>query len=154
MDDHSTDPQITRPDDLAGASLRELLDAWHAHVAPLVDARCRPPGGPLPAARLARHALDALAAGQALTDELMALRWVTVCDALRYGAPMRHVAGAMGLDVDEVAAGLRSWADGQHLHSDMSVTGRDEVYALAAGHLTPREIAKLDAQSAQRRSQR
>jgi hypothetical protein len=130
VSDLPTDPQITRPDDLAGASLRELLDAWHSHVAPLVDARCNI--GDLPAARLARHALAALAAGQALTDELMALRWVTVCDALRYGAPMRHVAGAMGLDVDEVAAGLRSWADGQHLHSGMPVTGRDEVYALAA----------------------
>lgn len=152
MSDLPTDPQITRPDDLAGASLRELLDAWHSHIAPLVDARYDI--GDLSSGRLARYALDALAAGQALTDELMAMRWVTAVDALTYGAPMRHVAGAMGLDVDEVTAGLRSWADGQHEHAGMTAAARDEMYALVAGHLTPREIAELDAQSAERRSQR
>jgi hypothetical protein len=34
------------------------------------------------------------------------------------------------MDADEVAARLRSWADGQHEHAGMSAAARDEVYAL------------------------
>lgn len=123
----------TRPADLAGASLRELLDAWNRHTARLVDARHGLGDPPLPAARLAGHGLDALAVGQALADHLMAARWVTAADALTYGATVEHTAAAMGLDVDEVAMGLRVWADGQHQHAGMSAAVRNEVYALLAG---------------------
>jgi hypothetical protein len=62
----------------------------------------------------------------------MAMRWVTAAETLTYGATVEHTAGAMGLDVDEVAIGLRMWADGQHQHAGMSVAARDEVYALLA----------------------
>jgi hypothetical protein len=58
---------------------------------------------------------------------------VTVAEALAYGAPLGHVAAAMGLEVDEVAVGLRSWADGQHEHGGMSAAARDEAYALLKG---------------------
>jgi hypothetical protein len=108
-------PPPVRPTDLTGVSLRELLDAWHLHTAPLV---------------YARHGLDALAAGQALTDQLMAMRWVTAAETLANSATLEHTAAAMGLDVDEVAVGLRMWADGQHQHAGMSAAARDEVYAL------------------------
>ena len=57
-------------------------------------------------------------------------RWVTAVDAIANGAQLEHVARAMGLDVDEVTAGLRSWADGQHDRCGMSAAARDDVYAL------------------------
>jgi hypothetical protein len=40
------------------------------------------------------------------------------------------VAAALGLGIDEVAAGLRSWTDGQHQHARMSASPRDGVHAL------------------------
>jgi hypothetical protein len=58
------------------------------------------------------------------------MRWVTVAEALAYGAPLADVAAAMGLEPVEVAAGLRSWADGQHQHAGLSAAGRDEIYGL------------------------
>jgi hypothetical protein len=36
----------------------------------------------------------------------------------------------MGLEPDEVAAGLGSWVDGQHQHGSLSAAARDEVRAL------------------------
>jgi transposase-like protein len=36
-----------------------------------------------------------------------------VRDALTHGATVAQVAEAMGLDVEEVRIGLRTWADGQ-----------------------------------------
>jgi hypothetical protein len=124
-----TRPDITRPADLAGASLRELLDAWHRHTARLVEAR-RGLGDPLPAARLARHGLDALALGQAIADQLMAMRWVTAVDSLAHGATADQVATAMGLDADEVAAKLQSWADGQLAYHLITAAQHDEALAL------------------------
>ena len=101
---------ITCPADLADASLRELLDAWHRHTARLVEARQGLPDA-LPPARIARHALDALAIGQAVVDRLSLMRWTAALDALANGATLEHTAVAMGLDVDEVFVGMRSWAD-------------------------------------------
>jgi hypothetical protein len=82
-----------------------------------------------------RPADSALACGQALADKLAGARWVTVVDALRFGAPLAHMAAAMGLEADEVVAGLRSWVRGQTEHAGMSSAARDEAYALieAAG---------------------
>ena len=60
----------------------------------------------------------------------MAMRWVTVAEALACGAPLAHVAAALGLEPDEVAAGLGSWVDGQHQHGSLSAAARDEVRAL------------------------
>lgn len=127
---------VTRPADLRNVSMRELLDAWHAHSGPLVNARHKL-GAPWPAGRLARSALDALAVGQALADQLTNTRWVTVADALEYGARLDMVAAAMGLDVDEVAAGLTSWADGQHREHLMTDDRHDAVLRrLAAARAT------------------
>jgi hypothetical protein len=106
-----------------------LLDAWHRHTARLVDAR-HGLGDPLPAARLARHGLDALALGQAIADQLMSMRWLAAVETLTYGATIEHIAAAMGLEVDELAAGLRCWADRQHQHAGMTAAARDDVYAL------------------------
>lgn len=129
-DQQYTPEGVTRPGDLHTVSLRELLDAWHSHIARLVDARHGLAHPPLPAGRLAHHALDALAVGEALAAGVLASRWVTVADALTNGATVAQVAEAMGLEVDEVVAGLRSWAHGQHRHGLMTDTARDEVLAL------------------------
>jgi hypothetical protein len=129
-------PDITRPADLAvGTAPSELLDSWHRHISALVNAR-HGIGDPLPAERIAHRALDALAVGQALAETVTRSRWITVVDALAHGAQLGHVATAMGLEVDEVAVGLRMWADGQHEHCGMSVAARDEVYALL-GEVAP-----------------
>jgi hypothetical protein len=66
----------------------------------------------------------------------MAMRWVTAVDALTYGATLKHTAAAIGLEVEELAVGLRTWADGQHQHAGMSAAARDEAYAL------PGEVAR------------
>lgn len=124
---------ITRPGDLSTSSARVLLERWHRHLGPVVDARCGI-GDPLPAERIARHALEVLATGEALAEAVTRSRWATAVDALAHGAQLDHVATAMGLEVDEIAAGLRSWADGQHEHCGMSAAARDEVYAYAAGY--------------------
>ncbi len=132
MHDPTTRPDVTRPADLAGASLRELLAGYEAHTTPLVKAR-HGLGEPEPVGRLRADALDVLVCGQALADYILAVRWVTVAEALAYSAPLGHVAAAMGLEPDEVATGLRSWADGQYEHTGMSAAVRDEIYALLDG---------------------
>jgi hypothetical protein len=66
------------------------------------------------------------------------MRWVTVAEALAYGSPVSHVAAALDLEIAEVTAGLRTWADGQHQHAGCSTAARDEVYALP-GH---REVGR------------
>jgi hypothetical protein len=130
--DPTTRPDITRPADLTGASLRELLAGYEAHTTPLVNAR-HGLGEPEPVGRLRADALDVLVCGQAIADYILAMRWVTVAESLAYGAPLGHVATAMGLEPDEVAAGLRSWADGQHQHAGMSAAARGEIYGLLDG---------------------
>lgn len=122
---------VTRPHDLDGVSLRELLDAWHRHTGALVDAR-HGLGDPQPATRLAGHALDALAVGESVASRLTNTRWATVVDALTYGATLDHAAAAMGLERDEVATGLRSWADGQLRERLMAPAQHDDVLALLA----------------------
>ncbi|MGH8965635.1 MAG: hypothetical protein ACRDXB_09955, partial [Actinomycetes bacterium] len=64
-------PPAPRPGDFTRVTLRELLDAWHQHTGRLVDARYGI-REPLPPADLARHALAALATGQAVADQLHA----------------------------------------------------------------------------------
>ncbi|MCW2899243.1 MAG: hypothetical protein JWO67_1508 [Streptosporangiaceae bacterium] len=131
MNDRTQDTPTT-PGDLAGASPRELLDAWHRHVSRLVEARHNLADPPLPVGRLVGHALDALAVGQALTDAISNTRWTTASEALARGAGVERVAAAMGLDVDEVLFGLRSWADGQLQHGGLTPAGYDELCALVA----------------------
>ena len=73
-------------------------------------------------------------------------------DALSYGAPVGDVATASGLTPPEVAAGLRSWADGQHQRAGMPAAERDEVYALVDGveveHAGPVDAAAVAADDA------
>jgi hypothetical protein len=135
-----------RPSDLDGVSLRELVESYRLHVGALVNAR-HGIGRPEPAGRLR---VSALAIAVAIVAQLAGDRWSNVVDALRFGAPLVDVAATMGLEVDEVAAGLRSWGDGQLEHCGMSAAARDEVYALAAGHFTAAEIAALDAEADRR----
>jgi hypothetical protein len=127
--DPTTPYNVTRPADFAGASLRELLAGYEAHTTPLVNAR-HGIGEPDPVGRLRSDALDVLACGQALANYILAMRWVAVAEGLAYGATLGHVAAAMGLEPDEVAAGLRSWADGQVRHGGITPADRDEVYSL------------------------
>ncbi len=100
------------PAALSGASLNELLTAWHGHIGALVDAR-HGIGTPRPGARLRVHALDAIATGQALVDAVNASRWTNALDALTHGATVDELAAAAGLDADEVTLGMRAWADEQ-----------------------------------------
>lgn len=118
-----------RPVDFALLSLRELLDLWHGHTA-VIFADRHQLADPLPVDQLAEHALEALAAGQALADQLNAMRWVGACEALAYGAPLDDVAAALNLEVDEVVIGLGSWADRQLRHGLMTPARHDEVLAL------------------------
>jgi hypothetical protein len=131
------DPIPTRPADPASTSLRDRLAGYESHLTPLVNTRLAG-GEPEQVGHLRADALDALVYGQALCNRLPAMRSVTVAEALSYGAAVSHVAAALGLEIDEVAAGLRSWADGQHKHASMTTAARDEVHAL----LDDREVGQ------------
>jgi hypothetical protein len=61
---------------------------------------------------------------------MTAIRWATAAEAPASAAPVAHVAAAFGRQIDEVAAGLHSWADRQHHHPSMSATARDVVHSL------------------------
>lgn len=121
-----------RPGDYLTATLKELLDLWHTHLTPLVNARYAI-GEPQPVDQLRDSALHLLATGEAMVDALQTTRWVTVAEALSYGAPLDAVAAAMGLDEDEIVFGLRSWADAQVDHGLMPGADRDQIYALVEG---------------------
>jgi hypothetical protein len=119
-----------RPGDIPHtASLHQVLDALHAHQGRLVDARHNI-GDPIPAGMLARHAVALLAVEHALADRVLAARWVTAGEALTYGATIKQVATAMDLTAVEVAAGLRSWADGQRRFGHFTHAEHDAVLAL------------------------
>jgi hypothetical protein len=120
----------TRPGDIPHtASLRQVLDALRLHQGRLVDAR-HGIGDPIPAEQLSRHAVALLAIEHALADRVLASRWVNVGDAVTYGATIDEVVTAMDLTVVEVAAGLRSWADGQRQFGHITDAEHDQVIAL------------------------
>jgi hypothetical protein len=120
----------TRPGEIPHtASLRQVLDALHLHQGRLVDAR-HGLGNPVPAEQLARHAVALLAIEHTLADRVLVSRWVTVAEALTYGATIDQVAAGMGLDVDEVRVGLAGWADGQHRFGHISDVEHEQVIAL------------------------
>jgi hypothetical protein len=123
----------TRPGDIPHtAPLRQVLDTLHLHQGRLVDAR-HGIGDPVPAEQLARHAVALLAIEPALANRVLISRWVTVAEALTYGATIDQVATGMGLDVDEVRVGLAGWADGQHRFGHITDAERDAVLALLDG---------------------
>ena len=72
------------------------------------------------------------ALGQAVVDTFGNERWPLVRRALTFGADTGEVAAALGLDVDEVAAGLVSWAWREHAAGRLDTGGYDAVVALAA----------------------
>ena len=122
----------TRPADVPeAATVRELLDAYHWHLALAVggrSARSAPDG------LHARHAVAALAIGQVVVDTFVAERWPLVRDALARGTEVPAVGDALGgLEVDEVAAGLTSWAQRQHRAGALSLDDYDTVIELIAG---------------------
>lgn len=111
--DWTVPPAPTSPAELPHTlGLTDLVAIYHRHVDPLVDAH-HGLGPGLRPGELAGHAIAALAVQHALAERALYTRWVNVRDALRDGATVEQVATAMGLDVDEVTVGLRSWADGQ-----------------------------------------
>ena len=119
----------TRPTDVPEeATVWELLDAYHWHLALAVggrSARSAPDG------LHARHAVAALAIGQVVVDTFVTDRWPLVRDALARGVETLAVGGALGgLEVDEVAAGLTSWADRAHRAGALSLNDYDAVIAL------------------------
>jgi hypothetical protein len=123
----------TRPADIPHtAPLRRLLDALHDHQGRLVNARYAI-GDPVPAEKLARHAVALLAIEHALADRVLASRWVTVAQALMYGATIDQAAAGMGLDVDKVRVGLAGWADGQRRFGHITDAEHDAVLALLDG---------------------
>lgn len=122
-----------RPDEVPHVGLVELVEQYGAHVYALLVGRPRI-GDEVAAAQLFDHALAALALAEAVADRLRAARWSTVRDALAADAGRgAEVAAAVGLELDEVAVGLRRWADGQREHGLMTARDRNVVRLLARG---------------------
>lgn len=92
--------------------LEQTARRLHEHEGRLVDARNNI-GEPLPAEVVAAHGLAALAIQHHIAARVLYSRWTNARDALTYGATVDQVADAMGLDRDELVAGLTRWADQQ-----------------------------------------
>lgn len=142
-----------RPDDVpAEASAAAVLDAYERHLIALAAARASSPlrldshrsetglaaaragSPPVLPARLVRHAVAALTLSQALVNGLAGERWPIVRDGLVAGAAVAELgAAAGGLEADEIAAGLASWADREHAEGRLSDAEWTRVHALAAG---------------------
>jgi hypothetical protein len=123
---------VARPADLGGFALRELAESYGMHVGALVNAR-HDIGKPAPIGRLRGDALDALAIGEQIARRMRDDRWVTVAEALTYGASVEMVGRALDLEPVDVADGLAAWARGQHEHASMSAEECDRVLALVEG---------------------
>lgn len=130
MTAHPTPAWPTSPRDLpADLTPQRLVDALAVHQAVLLDVHLGLTDPP-PATELTARAIAVLAVRHALVERLLAGRWVNASDALDLGATVGQVADAMGLDADEVVAGLRSWADGQLRYGFISDAQHDAVVAL------------------------
>lgn len=146
---HMPNPYVARPSDLRkAASLHELAQGWQDHISALVDARAglsddRP-------ARLRSSALDALACGAAMVQRVRDAQFVTIADALEYGATLDDVAVALESPAEDVAAGVRSWADRQKDHGLMSDERHEQVLALLPeGGITMSQDQGKERESAQ-----
>lgn len=108
--------------------LGALADELAAHTMALVDHR----HGlvPLTGERYVAHNLAALAYCTALGDRLLGGRWVHAREALAAGATVGQVAAAMGMEPDELCAGLVEWAEGQCWHGLITHADHAEVLAL------------------------
>jgi hypothetical protein len=99
--------------------LERLVDAYGDHQYQIIVNRQRDDEPSTDA--LFAHAVMALALLHAVADRLFAARWSTIRDAL--AADVRRadeVAATCALHGTEVAAGLRSWAEGQVEHGLMA----------------------------------
>lgn len=120
----------TRPDEVPyGVGLAELVEQYHRHqYEELVGRR----GGHADPDAVFAHSVAELALLHALVDRLQAARWSTVRAALSADVSRgAEVAAACGLDGSEIAAGLRSWADGQVQAGLMTAAGRGVVDLMA-----------------------
>jgi hypothetical protein len=119
---------VPQPAALDGASLAELVEGYKGHRSALVQAELglgqeRP-------VRLRGSALDALAIGEQLTRRMAAERWVTVADALTYGASVAEVGQALDMEPGDVARVLSDWADGQRRYGGMTAERHAELLRL------------------------
>ena len=113
------------------ATVNELLTAYFWHLALSVGGRGT---SAAPDALHARHAIAALVIAQAVIDTFVSERWPLVRDALSRGASADDVGVALGgLEVDEVAAGLTSWADREHRGGRLTLDEVGAVVELVAG---------------------
>jgi hypothetical protein len=101
---------ITSPADLDDAAAPELIQAWTLHRAALVDAH-HGIGEPAPVGRLRASALGVLAIGEQLARRVAAERWMTVVEALAYGAHVPEVARALAVTPGDVVAGVHAYAE-------------------------------------------
>ena len=102
-------PEPTRPGEIPhSVRLAELAAHVQRHTGALFDHRLGV--APLTDADRTGHALAELAYATALAERAQAGRWVYACEALGAGASHAQVADALGLDMEELHAGIRSWA--------------------------------------------
>jgi hypothetical protein len=127
-----------RPADLDHAQLRELAEAYNGHQDAIMAAQYGI-GEQRTPARVRASALDALAIGEQLIKQIEALgqrmtrsRWVSVVEALSFGASLAEVAQALDVDRVDVVEGVTRWADGQHRYAGMTAERHAEVLALLA----------------------
>ena len=113
------------------ATVVELVDAYQRHLV-VVIARGRG-GAPVVAGTVAEHAVSALAIGQAIVETFTDERWPLVRDALADGVTADAGAAMGDLEVDEIAAGLTSWADREHRAGRLTLDEVDVVVELVAG---------------------
>jgi hypothetical protein len=129
-----TDPlqYVPRPRDLDRISLAELVEGYQGHIGALVNAE-HGIGRREPDGRLQSTALDALAVNAQITLRMAGDRWVTVRDALTYGATVEKVARALDMEPAAVAQAFSEWADGQREHELMTAEEHTRVLALLPG---------------------
>lgn len=122
-------PFPTRPAEVPhGVGLAELVEQYNAHQFEVLVGR----SAPADLDAVFAHAVAALALARAVVDRLQAARWSTIRTALAADAGRgSEVAAACGLDGSDVAAGLRSWADGQSGAGLMAEWEAGVVYLLA-----------------------
>ena len=117
------------PADVPVVSLDVVLATYQHHMVVLTAARAAVDRRP--AGDVGRRASAALALGQALVDDPTEERWPVVRDGLLYGATVEQVGAALGgLEVDEVRAGLTSWADRQFRGGALTLAEYDAVLIL------------------------
>jgi hypothetical protein len=126
-----TDPlqYVARPRDLDKITLHDLAQSYQDHVGALVNARYNIGARGRPA-RLQSAALDALAIGAQVVDRMQNERWITIVEALTYGASIEKVAVALDAEPASIIEGVTRWAEGQHEHELMTDEEHARVLAL------------------------